>query len=188
MTTEANPLLHRTLPALVASSQSRRNPGDFPGLPVNGRIILLLSDGREERFMATWKPNQSFYPSPPMAMKAASKWSAHVAAYDTGPAQGSSPLRRPKLMTGLHFFGCKPCSFCLYPNARTRTMSAPTWWCRACALPAFTFSTPSQKPRTPNREVFRADRQGGHAATHRPLGTGRPDTGCYPVVERFEGS
>ena len=42
----------------------------------------------------------------------------------------------------------------------------------------------------PNQSFYpSADRQGGvHAATHRPLGTGRPDTGCYLVVERFEGS
>ena len=85
--------------------------------------------------MATWTPDQSFYPSPRMAMKAAPETLAYVAAFDPDRKvpdaiavvdvdPGSSSYSKivgttemPNTGDELHHFGWNACSSCLCPNA-----------------------------------------------------------------------
>ncbi len=85
--------------------------------------------------MATWTPDQSFYPSPRMAMKAAPETLAYVAAFDPDRKvpdaiavvdvdPGSSSYSKivgttemPNAGDELHHFGWNACSSCLCPNA-----------------------------------------------------------------------
>src|SRR5215207_826068 len=85
--------------------------------------------------MATWIPDQSFYPSPRMAMKAAPETLAYVAAFDPDRKvpdaiavvdvdPGSSSYSKivgttemPNTGDELHHFGWNACSSCLCPNA-----------------------------------------------------------------------
>jgi methanethiol oxidase len=85
--------------------------------------------------MASWTPDQSFYPSPRMAMKAAPETLAYVAAFDperetpdaiavvdVDPKSGTyskivGATAMPNTGDELHHFGWNACSSCLCPNA-----------------------------------------------------------------------
>ena len=85
--------------------------------------------------MVTWKPDQSFYPSPRMAMKAPPETLAYVVAFDptravpdelavvdVHPSSASygqivNTVAMPNVGDELHHFGWNACSSCLCPNA-----------------------------------------------------------------------
>src|SRR5262245_51465367 len=86
--------LHQALRSQIADSEAWAVISQSPG--------NTASDARGERIMATWTPDPSFYPSPPMAMKAAPETLAYVAAFDLiarhrmrSPSSTSIPNPRP---------------------------------------------------------------------------------------------
>ena len=111
-----------------------------------------------------WKPDQTFYPSPRMAMQGPRERLGYVATFSLDPKHGKrdainvldldpgSPtfakvvgrLEMPDAGNELHHFGWNACSARCAPTRLIRTSSAVTCWCRACAPRGSTSSTPSR--------------------------------------------
>ena len=146
--------------------------------------------------MATWTPDQSFYPSPRMAMKARARDAGLRRGLRSGPQgarrdrrrrrrsraraairRSSAPSAMPNAGDELHHFGWNACSSCLCPNA-------PHPACRAAlsrrAGPALlAHPHPRHQARSAQAEDRQGDRAGRgrrarrlHAAAHRPLRPG----------------
>jgi selenium-binding protein 1 len=96
-----------------------------------------------------------------MAAKAPAETLAYVAAFDpdrkkpdaiavvdVDPKSKSysrivGEVAMPNVGDELHHFGWNACSSCLCPNAPHPHVGDAIWWCRGCARPGFTSSTPS---------------------------------------------
>ena len=110
-------------------------------------------------------PDQSFYPSPRLAMAAAAEKLAYVAMLNPDPQKPDAlavvdvdrvPQLRPVDQPGKHDryrrraapFRVECVQSCLCPSHRTRTWNGGISWCRACVRRASTCSTP-RNPREP---------------------------------------
>ena len=118
--------------------------------------------------MTNFLPDQSFYPSPQMAMQAVPEKLAYVAMLNPNPSSPDAmavvdldpaskvygkvihQLDMPNAGDELHHFGWNACSSCLCPYSPHPHMERRFWWFRECVRRAFTFSIPSPTRESQN--------------------------------------